>query len=62
MQRIRCPHCYRLIEGAAETFIKSALESGKGAQCPYCNLVFYNNKPLSECEMRRFEETRDKED
>jgi len=62
LERIRCPHCYRLIGGAAETYIKSALESGKGAQCPYCHLVFYNNKPLSECEMRRFEEAEDKED
>ncbi len=59
MQRIRCPHCYRAIEGAARTFIQSALESGKGARCPNCNLVFYNSKPPSECEMHRFVETED---
>ncbi len=59
MQRIRCPHCYKIIEGAAQTFVKTALESGKGAQCPYCNLHFYNSKPPSACEMGRYKETGD---
>jgi len=56
MEKIRCPHCYTEIKGAAYTFIKSTLDSGKGARCPSCNLVFYKSKPPSSCELERYKD------
>ncbi|GEM_PF-2801291 len=53
MEKISCPHCYTEIKGVAHTYIKSAIDIGKGAKCPYCNLVFYKSKPLSSCEIER---------